>query len=148
MEVTYLLYGRLSRPTEYFSFPRWVAYWAIGWQIFATKYCVEIEGLFVQMKAEIVIPVNKRSVTDYIERTEQHVTALTSVIERYDSAPSWLEEQFADYIKVREDLLKKRLEKIQYDIDAPEKVSSVLGAARIEEVCGSWSVGIRIYPCS
>lgn len=141
-------YGRLSRLTEYFSFPRWVAYWAIGWQIFATKYCVEIDGLFAQLKAQIVIPGNKRSVTDYIERTEQHVIALTSAIQRYDSAPAWLQERFADYIKAQEAFLKKRLEKIHYDIDAPEKVSSVLGAARIEEVCGSWSLYIRTYPCS
>jgi hypothetical protein len=121
------------------SFTRWISYWAIGWQIYATKYCVEIEELFGQMmllKAEIAIkmPGNLRYVNDYIEGCWQHVTVLTSSIERYDS-DSWLEEKFAGYVQSQESLLKERLEKIQYDIDAVETVSLVLRGERIEGVC-------------
>lgn len=84
------------------SFPRWVSYWCIGWQIYATKYCVEIEELFAQMmllKFEIGVrmPGNKRYVNEYIEGCWQHVTAFTSAIERYDSPPPWLEEKFVGY---------------------------------------------------
>ncbi|KAJ6521241.1 hypothetical protein B0H19DRAFT_721738 [Mycena capillaripes] len=125
-----------ARPEDW-SFPRWISYWAIGWQIYATKYCVEIGELFAQMmmlKVEIGIrmPGNKRYVNDYIENIWQHVTALTSSIERYSSPPPWLEEKFAPYIQSQETILKERLEKIQYDIDAIETVSLVLRGERIE----------------
>ncbi|KAJ7830412.1 hypothetical protein B0H14DRAFT_2593325 [Mycena olivaceomarginata] len=124
-----------ARPEDW-SFTRWISYWAIGWQIYATKYCVEIEELFGQMmllKAEVAIkmPGNLRYVNDYIEGCWQHVTVLTSSIERYDS-DSWLEEKFAGYVQSQESLLKERLEKIQYDIDAVETVSLVLRGERIE----------------
>jgi hypothetical protein len=121
------------------SFPRWVSYWCIGWQIYATKYCVEIEELFAQMmllKFEIGVrmPGNKRYVNEYIEGCWQHVTALTSAIERYDSPPPWLEEKFVGYAQLQESILKERLAKIQYDIDAVETLSLILRGDRIEGV--------------
>ncbi|KAF7335401.1 hypothetical protein MVEN_02192800 [Mycena venus] len=124
-----------ARPEDW-SFPRWMSYWAIGWQIYATKYCAEIEELFGQMvllKNQIAIkmPGNVRYVNDYIEGCWQHVTALTSSIERY-YAETWLEEKFAGYVAVQEALLKERLQKIQYDIDAVETVSLLLRGDRIE----------------
>ncbi|KAJ7318795.1 hypothetical protein DFH08DRAFT_754688 [Mycena albidolilacea] len=124
-----------ARPEDW-SFPRWISYWAIGWQIYATKYCVEIEELFGQMmllKAEIAIkmPGNLRYVNDYIEGCWPHVTVLTSSIVRYDSN-SGLEEKFAGYVQEQEKILKDRLEKIQYDIDAIGTVSLVLRGERIE----------------
>ncbi|KAJ6522297.1 hypothetical protein B0H19DRAFT_1203097 [Mycena capillaripes] len=125
-----------ARPEDW-SFPRWISYWAIGWQIYATKYCAEIEELFAQMmilKVQIGIrmPGNKRYVNDYIENIWQHVTVLTSSIDRYDSPPPWLEEKFAPYIQSQETILKERLEKIQYDIDALDTVSLILRGERIE----------------
>ncbi|KAJ7191654.1 hypothetical protein GGX14DRAFT_481219 [Mycena pura] len=125
-----------AKPKDW-SFLRWAAYWAIGWQIFATRYCAEIDFLFGQMRqlqTQIVEPDNKRSAIDYIDSTERHVSALTSAIERHDSAPSWLAEQFASYVNAQEGRLKKRLDDIQYNIDTPKKFSSVLNGARFEEV--------------
>ncbi|KAJ7157929.1 hypothetical protein C8R43DRAFT_996337 [Mycena crocata] len=126
-----------ARPEDW-SLPRWISYWAIGWQIFATKYCIEIEELFAQMfllKKEIGIqmPGNKRYINDYLDGCWQHVTALTSAIERYDSPPPWLEDKFADYVQSQEKILKERLEKIQYDIDALETVALLLRGDRIEQ---------------
>ncbi|KAJ7911344.1 hypothetical protein B0H13DRAFT_2482186 [Mycena leptocephala] len=125
-----------ARPEDW-SFPRWVSYWCIGWQIYATKYCLEIEELFAQMmllKFEIGVrmPGNKRYVNEYIEGCWQHVTAFTSAVERYDSPPPWLEEKFAGYAQLQESILKERLAKIQYDIDAVETVSLILRGDRIE----------------
>ncbi|KAF7375648.1 hypothetical protein MSAN_00453900 [Mycena sanguinolenta] len=125
-----------ARPEDW-SFPRWISYWAIGWQIYATKYCVEIEELFNQMnllKLEMAVkmPGNTGYVNDYIEGCWQHVTALTSSIERYSGGESWLEEKFSPYIESQEAILKERLGKIQYDIDAIETVSLVLRGDRIE----------------
>ncbi|KAJ7616828.1 hypothetical protein DFH06DRAFT_1238529 [Mycena polygramma] len=125
-----------ARPEDW-SFPRWISYWAIGWQIYATKYCVEIEELYAQMmllrfQIGVRMPGNKSYINNYIEDTWQHVTALTSAIERYDSPPPWLEEKFSGYIQSQERLLKERLEKIQYDVDAVETVSLILRGDRIE----------------
>ncbi|KAJ7240155.1 hypothetical protein B0H12DRAFT_57866 [Mycena haematopus] len=124
-----------ARPEDW-SFTRWISYWAVGWQIYATKYCVEIEELFGQMnllKSEIAVkmPGNTCYVNDYIEGCWQHVTALTSSIERY-TGESWLEEKFSGYIESQEAILKERLGKIQYDIDAIETVSLLLRGDRIE----------------
>ncbi|KAJ7200442.1 hypothetical protein C8J57DRAFT_1736598 [Mycena rebaudengoi] len=124
-----------ARPEDW-SLPRWVAYWTIGWQIYATQYCVEIEELFGQMvllKREIAIkmPGNTRYINAYIDGCWEHVTALTSSIERYSAEP-WLKEKFTGYIQSQETILMERLDKIQYDIDAVETVSLVLRDDRIE----------------
>ncbi|KAJ7676925.1 hypothetical protein DFH06DRAFT_1169319 [Mycena polygramma] len=132
-----------ARPEDW-SFPRWISYWAIGWQIYATKYCVEIEELFAQMmlvrfQIGLRMPGNKTYVTNYIEDAWQHVTALTSAIERDDSPPSWLEEKFSGYVKSQEAIFKERLEKIHYDIDGFETIALVLRGERPE-----WSVLVLI----
>jgi hypothetical protein len=120
--------------------PRWIAYWAMGWQIFATKYCVEIEELFVQMtllnhRIGIQMPGNKRYVNTYIENIWMRVTALTSAIERDISPVPWLEEEFVGYIQAQEHALKGRLEEIRYTIGSIESVTSILRGDRIEGVC-------------
>ncbi|KAF7375680.1 VPS13 domain-containing protein [Mycena sanguinolenta] len=78
------------------------------------------------------MPGNTGYVNDYIEGCWQHVTALTSSIERYSGGELWLEEKFSSYIESQEAILKERLGKIQYDIDAIETVSLVLRGDRIE----------------
>ncbi|KAJ7250786.1 hypothetical protein C8J57DRAFT_1354883 [Mycena rebaudengoi] len=126
-----------ARPEDW-SVPRWISYWAIGHQIFATKYCIEIEELYRQMtllNTEIGIRMtgNKRYVNDYIEGTWQHVTALTNSLERYDTPAAWLTDKFASYVEALEKDLEGRLEKIQYDIDALETVNLILGRTPIEQ---------------
>jgi hypothetical protein len=54
-----------------------------------------------------------------------------------------LKEKFTGYIQSQETILKERLDKIQYDIDAVETVSLVLRDDRIEGV--SLSCGSRFY---
>ncbi|KAJ7157924.1 hypothetical protein C8R43DRAFT_996328 [Mycena crocata] len=127
-----------GRPLDW-SLPQWISYWAIGWQISATKYCVEIEELFSQMfllrkQIGIQMPGNKRYVNDYLNMTWDYVTALTSSIERYDSPPQWLEQKFTDYVESQEKILKERLEKIDYDIESLETITTlVLHGTRIEQ---------------
>ncbi|KAJ6620420.1 hypothetical protein B0H10DRAFT_2215946 [Mycena sp. CBHHK59/15] len=126
-----------ARPRDWIL-PRWISYWAIGWQIFATKYCIEIEDLFAQMlllrtQIGIHMPGNKCYVNGYIEGTWQYVTALTSSIEHYDSPGEWLTEKFSSYVETHENILKERLKKIQYDIDALDTVTLILGGDKIEQ---------------
>ncbi|KAF8143465.1 hypothetical protein K438DRAFT_1875998 [Mycena galopus ATCC 62051] len=126
-----------QRPEDW-SFPRWCSYWAIGWQIYATKYCVEIEELFGQidlLKAEIAVkmPGNTGFVNTYIEGCWTYVSALTSSIERYTGTETWLEEKFKPYIQSQEKILKERLEKIEYDVDSLETVALLLRVTASKE---------------
>ncbi|KAJ7147215.1 hypothetical protein C8R46DRAFT_545436 [Mycena filopes] len=126
-----------TRPSGW-SLPRWISYWAIGWQISATKYCIEIEKLYSQMfllsqKIAIQMPGNKRYVNQYIEYTWHYITALTSSIERYDSPSSGLEEQFRDYNESQEKDIKEGLVKIQYKIDSMDPIVSILHGKQIEQ---------------
>ncbi|KAK7055958.1 hypothetical protein R3P38DRAFT_3342921 [Favolaschia claudopus] len=125
-----------ARPINW-SFPHWLSYWAIGWQIYATRYCVEIEEIFGQMnllkqRISVKMPGNTVYVNEYIDGCWQHVTALTSSIERCGGPESWLDEKFTEYIEAQESVLKERLDKIQYNIDAEETVSLILRGDRIE----------------
>ncbi|KAJ7191852.1 hypothetical protein GGX14DRAFT_596765 [Mycena pura] len=119
------------------STPLWIAYWALGWQIFATKYCIEIDGIFAQMSVlrhEIGrrMPGNKTYVNEYIDGTWQHVTALTSSGQRYEPPVPWLADKFASYVEKQETTLKERLEKVRYLINATETVNLILDGDRIE----------------
>ncbi|KAJ7065406.1 hypothetical protein C8F01DRAFT_1366404 [Mycena amicta] len=129
-----------ARPTSW-SFPRWICYRATGWQLSATRYCSEIERIWVEMfllKREVIVkmPGNTRYIDAYIDATWQHVTALTSSIQRYDTmteSTDWLTEKFSEYDLAQEALFRERLEKIQYDIDDADTVSLVLRGARLED---------------
>ncbi|KAJ7502614.1 hypothetical protein B0H11DRAFT_1989365 [Mycena galericulata] len=118
------------------SLPRWISYWAVGWQIFASKYCTEIENIFTQMllvrdKVGIQMPGNKRYINAYLKETWPIVTGLTSAIERYEGT-GWLASQFQNYIDDQENTLRSRLEKIRYDIDHTDTVHVIVGGDPIE----------------
>ncbi|KAJ7166645.1 hypothetical protein C8R46DRAFT_1094966 [Mycena filopes] len=126
-----------ARPLDW-SLPRWISYWAIGWQISATKYCGQIEELFSQIflltkKISMQRPGNKKYVHDYIDYTWEYVTALTSSIDRYDSPSLTLEEKFADYAESQEKEIKEALETIQYKIDNNDTVMAILHGKPIEQ---------------
>ncbi|KAJ7030122.1 hypothetical protein C8F04DRAFT_738812 [Mycena alexandri] len=126
-----------ARPAEW-SLPRWISYWAIGWQISATKYCIQIEELYsqiflLQKKIAIQMPGNKKYVNDYIDSTWRYVTVLTSSIDRYDSPSLALEEQFKYYVQSQEKDIKEGLETIQYKIDNADTITSILHGRQIEQ---------------
>ncbi|KAJ7743335.1 hypothetical protein B0H16DRAFT_1422914 [Mycena metata] len=126
-----------ARPAEW-SLPRWISYWAIGWQISATEYCIEIEELYsqiflLQKRIAIQMPGNNRYVNEYIHYTWRYVTALTSSIDRYDSPSMTLEGKFKDYVDSQEKDIKEGLEKIQYKIDNADTITSILHGKQIEQ---------------
>jgi hypothetical protein len=136
-----------------------VSWWAIGWQIFATKYVLEIEDIFHQMsllrdKIGITMPGNKNYVDTYIEGVWSLVTSLTSAIERNDTVPQWLVDKYEAYSKSAEEKIKGRLDKIQYDIDTTDTVHLVVGGDHIERVrftrlsrCYATDTFHSIYSC-
>ncbi|KAF8143185.1 hypothetical protein K438DRAFT_651422 [Mycena galopus ATCC 62051] len=118
------------------SVPRWISYWAVGWQIFATRYCSELDRIFTQMvlireKVGIFMPGNKLYVNDYIRRIWPLVNTLTGGLERFDGS-DWLAEKFQDYINREETKLQSGLEAIQYRIDSMEIVNELLTGSLIE----------------
>jgi hypothetical protein len=80
------------------------------------------------------MPGNKTYVNEYIDATWQHVTALTSSVERYEAPAPWLPKKFASHVESHEQTLKERLEKVRYSIDAVETVNLILDHDRIEYV--------------
>jgi hypothetical protein len=133
---------------QLFSIPHWVSYWAVGWQIWSTKYCVEIEDIFHQMSllkdsVGIIMPGNRGYINSYIDVIWDVVTALTSSIDRYDAAPSWLMEKYKAYNERQEEVLAKRLEEIRYDIDDIDTVRLIVGGDPIEKV----SLYTPFVPC-
>jgi hypothetical protein len=133
-----------------------VSWWAIGWQIYVTKYCEEIEDIFNQMELlrkeiGVAMPGNKLYVDSYIQAVWSLVTALTSAVERYDGAPPSLVNNYENYNKLLEDKITCRLDEIMYDIDTIETVHSVVGGDHIEKVLipSSRSLFKCVYnPCS
>ncbi|KAF7367132.1 hypothetical protein MSAN_00972900 [Mycena sanguinolenta] len=118
------------------SVPRWISYWAVGWQIFSTRYCLEIDRIFTQMmlirkQVGISMAGNKGYINDYILRTWPLVYTLTSGLERFDGS-DWLAAQFQDYIDGEEIKLRSKLRLINYRIDSMEMVNELLGGNRIE----------------
>lgn len=126
------------------SLPHWVSYWTIGWQIYATKYCTEIDDIFTEMRLvrdEVTIqtPGNKRYINDYMSDVWPIVVALTSSVERFEG-PEWLAEKFREYIDAQESALRSRLDRIQYDIDSTETVTEILRGEPIEHVRTIFSI--------
>ncbi|KAJ7595187.1 hypothetical protein C8J56DRAFT_921782 [Mycena floridula] len=125
-----------SRPKNW-SLPRWISFWTVGWQIIATKYCLEIEQIFSQMlllRSEIglKIPGNYSYISRYIDTAWLVVTPLTMGIQRLQMAPDGLEAKYEDFRMEQEKLLEDGLNHIGYDIDLPETVSLITGEPRIE----------------
>jgi hypothetical protein len=86
------------------------------------------EKILVQMPGNVVY------IDTYLEGVWSVVTTLTSAIERYDAPPQWLKGKFQDYNGELEKTIKRRLDKIQYDIDTSVAVHLVLGGDSIEKV--------------
>ncbi|KAJ6541392.1 hypothetical protein B0H19DRAFT_1381102 [Mycena capillaripes] len=124
----------LKRPSV--SLPRWISYWAIGWQIFATRYSTEIDKIFAQMvllreQVGIRMPGNKGYINHYILETWPLVNSLTGGLERFEGS-DWLVDQFRDYTDKEESKLQSDLDGIHYDIDSMEMVNELLAGNRIE----------------
>ncbi|KAJ7442970.1 hypothetical protein FB451DRAFT_95665 [Mycena latifolia] len=118
------------------SLPRWISYWVVGWQIYATRYCTEIDNIFTEMllirdKVSMQMPGNKRYINDYISETWPLVIGLTSAIDRFEGT-EWLADQFKEYIDAQETALRSRLARIHYDIDTSDTVHEILRGQPIE----------------
>ncbi|KAF7317540.1 hypothetical protein MKEN_00840800 [Mycena kentingensis (nom. inval.)] len=113
------------------SLPRWISYWAIGWQIYATRYCSQIEETFNQMqllRTEIgfKMPGNRHAVDSYFSWVWQIVTGLTSGVQRFEGTER-LAGQFNEYIDAQENKFMAALKDFNYDIDSLDRVRTIAG---------------------
>ncbi len=117
------------------SLPHWLAYWAIGWQMTATKYRDMIATLCAKMFAvrSQVHPANQHAIDRYLKTVWKNVSTLCNSVVRTDQAES-LQERFKSYVEAEEQRLREGLETIKYDIDAMDTLLLVTGPGRIEKV--------------
>lgn len=122
------------------SLTRWISYWTVGWQAFATTYSIEIGDLFAEMvlirdAVRDKMPGNKSFIDEYLDTAWPIVIPLTDAVDRFD-APDPLLEKFREYIDAQEDTLRSRLDKIHYIVDSSDTVvQALIRGEPIERVC-------------
>ncbi|KAI1785889.1 hypothetical protein LXA43DRAFT_99677 [Ganoderma leucocontextum] len=116
------------------SLPHWLAYWAIGWQMTATKYRDMIVEICAKMFAILshIHPMNRNTVDRYLRAVWQNICTLTSSFHcTYQG--DLLEERFKSYVDAEEQRLREALEAVKYKIDAMDALVLVTGPGRIEK---------------
>ena len=118
-----------------YSLPHWLAYWAIGWQMTATKYRDMIVDICAKMFGirSHIHPANRNAVDKYLQNVWQKICTLTSSFVNTYQAES-LQERFKPYVEAEERRLREGLETVRYDIDAMDTLLLVTGPDRIEKV--------------
>ncbi|KAJ3484626.1 hypothetical protein NLI96_g5521 [Meripilus lineatus] len=125
-----------SRPTELgWSLRQWIAYWAIGWRITMTRYR-ELAQLYMRdiyITLQSLLPINNNLGDIYFY-------TLWSLLSRLVvSPPAWdipddLIDKFDKFVKLEQDRIAANLEKLSYNIDAPNTVNMIVGSgARVEK---------------
>ncbi|KAH9858589.1 hypothetical protein C2E23DRAFT_717063, partial [Lenzites betulinus] len=142
-----------SRPKE-FNVPGWLAYWAIGWQIFTTRYITQVVDCFAEMFA--LLPTlrseNKRYAYEYLDKVWRPIVMLTAAFNG-GIAPDSVYETFQRYVDEEEQRLKEALETVRYNIDAMDtlRLITVPARGRIEKVSCWFMAEIRLpmsaYAC-
>ncbi|KAI1783152.1 hypothetical protein LXA43DRAFT_1187180 [Ganoderma leucocontextum] len=126
-------YFTTSRP-EKWSLPHWLAYWAVGWQMTATKYRDMIVNICAKMFSirPYIHPANRNAVDKYLQTVWQRISTLTLSFVNANQ-PDSLQERFKSYVDAQEQRLREGLETVRYDIDAMDTLLLVTGPGRIEK---------------
>ncbi|KAI0360925.1 hypothetical protein OH77DRAFT_1517315 [Trametes cingulata] len=122
-----------SRPKDW-SLLKWLAYWAVGWQITATYYRDKITEITAKMFSlePLIHAANAQASAAYLETVWKRISTLTSsILGNYQ--PDALKERFQDYVDAEEQRLREGLETVRYDIDAMDTLTLITGPGRIEK---------------
>ncbi|KAM5533024.1 hypothetical protein V8D89_013292 [Ganoderma adspersum] len=122
-----------SRPKGW-SLPHWLAYWAIGWQMAATKYRDMIDNICAKMFAirPHVHPANRCAVDKYLQTVWKRTSTLTSSFTTTYQCES-LEGRFRSFVEGEEKRLREGLELVKYQIDAMDTLLLVTGPGCVEK---------------
>ncbi|KAI8974013.1 hypothetical protein BD414DRAFT_539931 [Trametes punicea] len=120
-----------SRP-EGWSLLRWLAYWAIGWQVAMTEYKRKICAVVARMD-QICTSLRSQGAAaqDYLTDLKQLVQDFTGFF-REDSEHLPLLSRFQDYVNQQEANIRERLETAKYDLDTLDTVALVNGPLGLE----------------
>ncbi|KAL1940585.1 hypothetical protein VTO73DRAFT_8020 [Trametes versicolor] len=115
------------------SVPRWLAYWAVGWGLAATKYATAIDDTLCHMRDALprILGMNRLAVDSYLTETWGPSLTLTGGVE-WHGDPQLL-ARFQVYLDHEEERLRSNLEHVKYHIDASDTLSLVLGPRKLEK---------------
>ncbi|OCH83958.1 hypothetical protein OBBRIDRAFT_840073 [Obba rivulosa] len=117
------------------SLPRWLAYWAIGWQMTATVYLTKIRSVLANMLDIIphMLPRNRNFVDEYFDIVYRTLLPFLASLETC-SVPSALLQRFQGYMDLEEKRIEQNLEEVRYNVDATDTLRvNIVGSGRIEK---------------
>ncbi|OCH88683.1 hypothetical protein OBBRIDRAFT_888933 [Obba rivulosa] len=117
------------------SLPRWLAYWAIGWQMTATTYLLDIRGILANMLSTLseLLPKNRSLGDQYFDNVWRMVFPLMASLETCFVSTA-LQSRFEGYVKYEKKLLEDNLKDVQYNVDAVDTLQvNIVGGGRIEK---------------
>lgn len=82
---------------------------------------------------ELVDPVNRKAIHSYLLMVSRTIATLDSSLAPTSQSDS-LAKRFQSYVDAEEKRLKDGLEAVNYQIDAMETLSLIVGSGRIEKV--------------
>ncbi|KAI0332934.1 hypothetical protein GY45DRAFT_365739 [Cubamyces sp. BRFM 1775] len=120
-----------SRPKGW-SLLRWLAYWAVGWQVAMTEYRRKIQNLLARMwDLRSSVLLCGKAVEGYVNTVGYYVQNITaSFVE--DTDRRYLLERFQEYIDQEEMRLRQGLETAKYDLDSPDTLDLINGPRGLE----------------
>ncbi|PIL29957.1 hypothetical protein GSI_07868 [Ganoderma sinense ZZ0214-1] len=116
------------------SLLHWLAYWAVGFQVYMSSYAAKIDGFLSQMVAlkPLVLPANRTAVEHYLDSVWARAAMLTSAFRRVEIDEE-IRRNFEEYSQAEEQRLSQNLETVKYIIDGRETLDLVCGPGRIEK---------------
>lgn len=121
------------------SLPRWLAYWAMGWQLAMTDYRRKIKYILSAMSelTETVRYFNRMRIRWYLEDVKPLVDEMTSSFQGEAQQLSLL-PRFQAYVDQEEARVREHLETACYDLDAPDTLAYIGGRRGLERVSAGW----------
>ena len=124
---------------RYISLPRWIAYWAIGFEMTTNWYWRRIQkNLFLIFEAfQEILPANRASFCLYSTWTVENIVSGLRGSDQWE-ATDWnhdkLFSRFKDYVLDEERRLKTILRRLAYNIDQDNTLLTLTGGSRPEKV--------------
>ncbi|EMD34625.1 hypothetical protein CERSUDRAFT_116799 [Gelatoporia subvermispora B] len=137
----YVTIAELNKFTEalpeslQWSLARWLAYWAVGWQMTSTVYLTKIRSVLANMLDVIphVLPRNRNIVDNYFSVVYCSLLPLLASLETCVVSSAHM-QWFQGYIDIEEKRLKVNLEEVRYNVDAADTLRvNIIGPGRIEK---------------
>lgn len=100
------------------------------------RYQFKIRDLISKIFAILpnILPANRSSVHNYINKIYEITTTIVASVNVCNDTNEALQARFSSYVEAEEARIRGNLEAVEYDIDADDTLSLVVGPGRIERV--------------